>query len=171
VVEPLYDVEIMAVLPPGSTGPTGPAGSTGPAEPAGSAGSAGAAPIGIGDLADVPLVAGAPGTAWRELTDGLFGEAGVSPTIAVESVYREAVGPLILSGGLAAVMPAALAPAGAIVRPFTRPVRRTLALLRRPGPLPPAAAAFLQVAQLPPPQAQEEPGVEPSEQRPADQPG
>ncbi|MEY9878232.1 LysR family carnitine catabolism transcriptional activator [Streptacidiphilus sp. MAP12-33] len=127
VVEPLRQVEMVAVLPPGSA--------TGPLE--------------LRELADVPLVVGAPGTAWRTLTDGLFAEAGVSPVIAVESVYREAVGPLITEGGLAAVTHAGLAPEGSVVRPLVPPVHRTLALLRRPGVLAPAAEAFLRSARLP----------------------
>jgi hypothetical protein len=126
VVEPLREVEMVAVLPPGSAAPP---------------------LMRVADLADLPLVVGAPGTAWRMLTDGLFAEADVAPRIAVESVYREAVGPLITEGGLAAVMHAGLAPEGAVVAPLHPPVRRTLALLRRPGALPPAAQAFLQLAQ------------------------
>jgi DNA-binding transcriptional LysR family regulator len=125
VVEPLREVEMVAVLPPGTEAPD---------------------PMRLADLAPLPLVVGAPGTAWRMLTDGLFADAAVVPRIAVESVYREAVAPLITDGGLAAVMHAALAPEGAVVRPLEPPVRRTLALLRRPGVLPPAAEAFLQLA-------------------------
>ncbi|WP_236652450.1 hypothetical protein [Streptacidiphilus neutrinimicus] len=60
-----------------------------------------------------------------------------------------AVGPLVTEGGLAAVMPAALAPADAVIAPLDPPVHRTLALLRRPGALPPAAEAFLRSAQSP----------------------
>jgi hypothetical protein len=93
-------------------------------------------------------VVGTPGTAWRQLTDGLFADAGVTPQVAVESAFREAVSPLITDGGFAAVMPAALAPTDAVAVPLDPPVRRTLGLLRRPGVLPPAGQAFLQLAQL-----------------------
>ncbi|SEM60913.1 LysR family transcriptional regulator [Streptacidiphilus jiangxiensis] len=134
VVDPLREVEMVAVLPPGSVAPQ---------------------TMRVEDLADLPLVVGAPGTAWRMLTDGLFAEADVAPRIAVESVYREAVGPLITEGGLAAVMHAGLAPEGSVVRALHPRVRRTLALLRRPGVLPPAAEAFLQLARLPPAQGSE----------------
>ncbi|MEY9849783.1 LysR substrate-binding domain-containing protein [Streptacidiphilus sp. MAP5-3] len=128
VVEPLREVEMTAILPPGT------------------ACASGEGPLTLAELAGLPLAVGAPGTAWREMTDGLFAEAGVTPTIAVESAYREAVGPLIASGGLAVIAPPGLAPDGAVVRALTPPVRRTLALLRRPGALPPAAEAFLQAA-------------------------
>ncbi|WP_051944711.1 LysR family transcriptional regulator substrate-binding protein [Streptacidiphilus rugosus] len=126
VVEPLREVEVVAVLPPG----------------AGGAGT----PMPVAELAGVPLAVGAPGTAWRELSDGLFAEAGVTPEIAVESVFREAVGPLITSGGLAALMPAALAPDGASVRPLSPPVRRpSRSSAARASSRPPQA--FLQTAQ------------------------
>ena len=125
VVEPLREVEMVAVLPPGS---------------------AASESLSLADLARLPLVVGTPGTAWRQLTDSLFATAGATPRIAVESAFREAVGPLVTDGGLAAVMPAALAPAGAVAAPLDPPVRRTLALLRRPGALPPAAQAFLDCA-------------------------
>ncbi|MEZ0070135.1 LysR family carnitine catabolism transcriptional activator [Streptacidiphilus sp. MAP12-20] len=128
VVEPLREVEVVVVLPPGAHRP--------------------GEPMAVDELAGVPLVVGAPGTAWRELTDGLFTEAGITPTIAVESTFREAITPLITSGGLAALVPAALAPDDAVIRPLSPPVRRTLALLRRPGVLPPAAEAFLHTAKL-----------------------
>jgi DNA-binding transcriptional LysR family regulator len=128
VVEPLREVEMAAILPPGS------------------AEACGDGPITLAELADVPMAVGAPGTSWREMTDGLFAEAGAVPTIAVESAFREALGPLVASGGLAVIAPPALAPDGAVVRALVPPVRRTLALFRRPGALPPAAEAFLQVA-------------------------
>ena len=46
---------------------------------------AGAASVSLRDLASVPLIAPAADTAWRELIDAAFGQAGVRPQIAVET--------------------------------------------------------------------------------------
>ncbi|MEZ0095394.1 LysR family transcriptional regulator [Streptacidiphilus sp. EB129] len=129
-VEPLRSVEFAAVFPPGS-------------EP-------GPDPLPVGALAEVPLIAGSPGTAWRELVDRVFADAGITPLIAVETTFRDSIATVVTSGGAAGIVPQSLAGdiarLGGVVRRLEPPVRRGFGIVHRPGPLPPAAAAFLATA-------------------------
>jgi DNA-binding transcriptional LysR family regulator len=106
--------------------------------------------LALGALAGVPLVATPPGTSSRRLLEEGLARAGVVPEVAVVTAQREAVLPLVLAGAGAALVPDALGSAaealGAVlVRP--RPaLTRELVALCRPGPLAPAAQAFLALA-------------------------
>jgi DNA-binding transcriptional LysR family regulator len=127
---PLGRQRLVALFPPG-TAPPGP-----PLRPA--------------DLAGVPLILTPPGSSGRGLLDRALGQHGIRPEVAVETSQREAILPLVLMGAGTAVLPeafAALAAAqGAVPVPFDPPLTRDLAVVRRPGPPTPPAAAFIAVA-------------------------
>jgi LysR family carnitine catabolism transcriptional activator len=122
--------QLVAVFPPGSAVPAG--------------------PLRPGSLADVPLIVTPPGSSGRRLLEAALGREGLRPVIAIETSQREAILPLVLAGAGAAVMPEAIAvlaaAQGAVSVPFDPPLMRDLAIVHRPGPPAPAAAAFLAVA-------------------------
>jgi DNA-binding transcriptional LysR family regulator len=82
--------------------------------------------------------------------DRALGQHGIRPDVAVETSQREAILPLVLAGAGAAVLPEAFAALaagqGAVPVPFDPPLTRDLAVVRRPGPPTPPAAAFIAVA-------------------------
>jgi LysR family transcriptional regulator, carnitine catabolism transcriptional activator len=141
VAIPLEDHDYVAVLPPGDAGLAG-----GAAGPVGVA----PAPLPLRALAAEPLVTTPPGTSTRRLVDEALAAAGIAPTIAVESDHREAIAPLVVAGAGVALLPRRLAASaralGAVVREITPPIVRRVGLVHRPGPLSPAARAFLAVA-------------------------
>lgn len=130
VVDHLLDQELLAVLPPGTTRPR--------------------RRLDVAAVAAMPLVATPLGTSTRRLIDDAVRAAGAEPTIAVETDHREAIVPLVLAGAGVALLPEPLARRaaedGATTARLDPPVRRPVVLLRRPGPLAPAAAAFRNLA-------------------------
>jgi LysR family transcriptional regulator, carnitine catabolism transcriptional activator len=94
----------------------------------------------VGALAGVALVITPPGTSTRELVQHALAEAGVTPLVAVEVGQREALLPLVLAGAREA------ARRGAVVLSLDPPVVRHIGLVHRPGPMSPAARAFLELA-------------------------
>jgi len=133
VVDELGRQEIVAVRPPGTKDPR-------------------RRRMPLADLAGIPLVATPPGTSSRELIDGAFKAAGIEPVIAVETGQREAVVPLVVAGAGTTFLPAALAEVyrqrgtGVVVVGLDPPLTRTIGIVRRPGPLSPAAIAFMDMA-------------------------
>ncbi len=129
-VTPLCRQRLVALFPPGSARTD--------------------APLRPADLADVPLIVTPPGSSGRGLLDRALGRDGVRPVVAIETGQREGILPLVLAGAGTAVMPEALAALaavqGAVPVPFDPPLTRDLAVVRRPGPPTPAAAAFIAVA-------------------------
>lgn len=136
VTVPLSTQELMAVCPPGTRLPPGPA-------------------LAIKALAELALVTSPQGTSTRRLLDEALAGAGLSarPLVAVEIEQREAIVPLVLAGAGCTVLPSPAAEraaaAGALVRPLTPRLSRTIAFVHRPGPLTPAAARFLADATAP----------------------
>ncbi len=122
-----------------------------PEAPGAGSGDIGSVPtVALADLVDVPFVAAPSGTSTRRLLDEGFGGAGARPLVAVVTAQRDAILPLVLAGAGAALVPEPIAAvAGAlgirVRRPFP-PVTRGIALVRRPGPLAPAAARFVELA-------------------------
>ncbi|WP_033293969.1 LysR family transcriptional regulator [Amycolatopsis jejuensis] len=101
------------------------------------------------ELADVPFVAGRPGTRVRSVLDDAVGRYGLRVAVATEE--RETVVPLVVSGVGAAVVPAPFARDaalhGAVVRKLDPPVDLPVQLVHRAaGSMTPAAAAFLELA-------------------------
>lgn len=101
-------------------------------------------------LAGQPLVTTPPDTSTRSLVDSALASAGVSPKIAVQTAHREALLPLVLAGAGTTFLPEPLArqaaQRGATVARLSPPLRRTVGLVHRNGPLAPAAEAFIALA-------------------------
>lgn len=101
-------------------------------------------------LAKIPLIVSPPGTSTRMLLDQAMEAAGVVPSVAVETDAREAIVPLVLAGAGGALLPAPLAleaeRRGALVRAARPRIARRIGLVRREGPLSPAARAFAALA-------------------------
>ncbi len=101
-------------------------------------------------LAKVPLIVSPPGTSTRMLLDQAMEAAGAVPNVAVETDAREAIVPLVLAGAGGALLPAPLAleaeRRGALVRAARPRIARRIGLVRREGPLSPAARAFAALA-------------------------
>ncbi|HMG44866.1 MAG TPA: LysR substrate-binding domain-containing protein [Acidimicrobiales bacterium] len=104
----------------------------------------------IAELADMPLVTTPVGTSTRRQIDEAFTAAGLTPTVAVETDHREAIVAMVLAGAGVAILPEPVATAsraaGAVVRPISPTITRRVGLIRRPGPLSPAAQAFTALA-------------------------
>ena len=102
-------------------------------------------------LDGVPLVLSPTGSSLRDAVDLALAEAGVRPDIGVETAQRDALIPLVLAGAGTTFLPDTLARAagrlGATVRPTRPRLRRTIALVHRPGDPGPAATRFLELAQ------------------------
>ena len=127
----LLDQEMLAVLPPGTSVPSR---RRLPAE----------------RFASIPLIATGEGTSTRRLLDETLTAAGVEPLVAVETDHREAIVPLVLAGAGGSVLPEPVArqaaAQGATVARLDPAVRREVVLIRRTGPLSPAAEAFRALA-------------------------
>ncbi len=104
----------------------------------------------IRDLASVPLITTPPGTSMRNLLDAAFLTAGVTPEIAVETEQREAIVPLVQAGAGASVLPRPVAESarasGVVGIPLSPVLRRSIGLVRRSGPVSPAAQAFIAIS-------------------------
>jgi DNA-binding transcriptional LysR family regulator len=129
-VSELARQELWLVLPPGSAVPE--------------------SGVSMRRFATQPLVATPRGTSTRRLLDEACHQAGVEPTIAVETAQREAVLPLVLGGAGGSLLPRPLAETarqlGAVVSTLRPAVHRTVVLIHRHGTLAPAAAAFVETA-------------------------
>ena len=101
-------------------------------------------------LARLPLVTTPRGTSTRRQIDEAFSAAGVEATLAVETDHRESIIAMVLAGAGVSIVPAPLAASSqigdAVVRPLTPRIERRIGLVRRPGPLSPAAQAFVGLA-------------------------
>lgn len=106
----------------------------------------------VARLAEFPLITSPRGTSSRRLLAAALRQADpdADPTIGVVTEHREAIVPLVMAGAGAAVLPEPLARAaealGAVVAPLSPAVSRDVVLVRRAGPLSPAAAAFRTLA-------------------------
>jgi DNA-binding transcriptional LysR family regulator len=134
VEHPYVVQELLAVSPPGS--PDGPK------------------PLALRSLAGTPLALSPPGASLRTVVDAGAAAAGFTPLVAVETEQRDALVPLVLAGAGTTFLPAALARSaaglGAVVRRTQPALRRTIALVHRPGALSPAARALLTLAGIDP---------------------
>ena len=104
-------------------------------------------------VAREPLVMGPPGTSIRDLVDRAFAAARLEAAVAVETVQREAIVPLVLAGAGSSVLPEALAEIavqrGAVALPIDPPLQRVLALVHPVDDLSPAARVFIDEAARP----------------------
>ncbi|WP_433871804.1 LysR family transcriptional regulator [Saccharopolyspora sp. CA-218241] len=119
--------EVFAVLPPD--------------------GASGRARLGVSDLSTLDWVTTPRGTATRAVIEDVVGD----PSVAVETAHQAMVVPLVLAGAGATLLPRAMAEdaaaRGAAVRPLRPRVVRRGVLFWRPGPLSPAAAEFVRLAE------------------------
>lgn len=103
-------------------------------------------------LAGFPLITTPRGTSSRRLLAAALRQADpdADPRIGVVTEHREAIVPLVMAGAGAAVLPEPIARAaatlGAVVAPLAPPLERNVVLVRRAGPLSPAAGAFRALA-------------------------
>ncbi|MCI2416334.1 LysR family transcriptional regulator [Saccharopolyspora sp. K220] len=123
--------EIFAVLPPGSA-----------TERRTLSGS---------ELSTLDWVTTPRGTATRAVIEDTVGARGAAPAVAVETAHQAMVVPLVLAGAGATLLPLSMAQdaaaRGAVVRPLRPRVIRRGVLFWRPGPLSPAAAEFVRMAE------------------------
>jgi DNA-binding transcriptional LysR family regulator len=121
--------EILAVLPPGSA-----------TERKALSGS---------ELSTLDWVTTPRGTATRAVIEDTVGVEG--PAVAVETAHQAMVVPLVLAGAGATLLPESMAldaaARGAVVLPLRPRVVRRGVLFWRPGPLSPAAAEFVRLAE------------------------
>ena len=122
----LFRQDLLAVFPPGSPPHTS---------------------VALRTLAATPLVTSPPGTSSRRLLDDAFAAAGLTPRVAVEANARDAILPLVLAGAGASLLPRPLtqgaAAQGAVVSAVRPAIHREVGAVFRPGPLSPAARAFV----------------------------
>jgi LysR family transcriptional regulator, carnitine catabolism transcriptional activator len=128
--EALMDQTLLVVLPPGTKRQR--------------------QPLRLDRFGDTAWISTPKGTSSRRLLDEAFASAGARPHIAVVTAQREAMLPLVLSGAGAALLPEAIARTASrldavVCRPHPA-IHRRVVLSRRPGPLAPAAAAFVELA-------------------------
>jgi LysR family transcriptional regulator, carnitine catabolism transcriptional activator len=135
VEHPLLVQALLAVSPPGTGGRSGRD-----------------RPFRLRRLEGTALVLSPPGSSLRTVVEAAAAEAGVTPSIAVETAQREALIPLVLAGAGTTFLPPTPARTaerlGAVVQRTQPALRRTIVLVHRPGPLGPAAGAFLAIAGL-----------------------
>jgi LysR family transcriptional regulator, carnitine catabolism transcriptional activator len=127
----LGDQTLVLILPPGSPRPDGDA-------------------IRLHDMGDTPFVMAPQGTStWRLLMEALA-PADRAPTVAVVTAQRDAIVPLVVAGAGAALVPESLAAtaqaSGAVLARPEPPIVRRVALIHRSGPVSPAAARFVALA-------------------------
>ncbi|KAA5838302.1 LysR family transcriptional regulator [Saccharopolyspora hirsuta] len=113
-------------------------------------------PVPLSAVAGIPLVLEFTDT--RTLVDDVLDISTL--TVAVESANRQAIWDLVAHGAGATFLPRNLAERelpGAVLRSTTPELRRSVGFVHRPGPLSPAAEAFLAVAGV---SAESEPSAE-----------
>ena len=134
VTIPLAIQRVLAVLPPGSQPHPGRA-------------------LGLRELAALSWVASPPGTSTRIMLDEGLATLGLAPAIAVQTLHRDAIVPLVLAGAGATLLPEALAREagrrGAVICQTDPALSRRIAVVHRAAVLSPAAAGFLALLPLP----------------------
>ncbi len=118
-------------------------------------------PMAVEQLSRSPVVTAPQGTSTRRQLDEALETLGLEPAIAVETENREAIVALVASGAGVALVPRSMAlltpTAEVAVRDITPRLRRSIGIVHRPGPLSPAAAAFLEIALPGAPEARRKP--------------
>ncbi|MEU8140349.1 LysR substrate-binding domain-containing protein [Nonomuraea sp. NPDC048901] len=104
-------------------------------------------PVPLAAIGDIPLVLESSEAGGRAALDDVLGQA--VGFVAVECAHRQAIWELVMHGAGATFLPRRIAETelrNVVVRSTSPQVRRTVRLVFRPGPLSPAATAFLNVA-------------------------
>ncbi len=120
--------ELVVTLPPGSPAPRG-------------------GKVGIEELLTKDLITGFSGTLVRDLLTAEAERRGIDLNVVVEVGHRESALHLVVAGAGCAVLPRPLARVaeleGAVLASVDPVLERDIHLIRRPGPLSPAARGFL----------------------------
>ena len=136
VTRELSRQDYLAVLPPTSVGGGWPAASSGA--------------VSLELLAGLALITTPVNTSTRHQIDDAFAACGLTARVEVETDHREAIVPMVVAGAGMSILPAALAEEarslGAVVRPITPRIRRSVGLVRRDALLTPAAQLFCDLA-------------------------
>jgi DNA-binding transcriptional LysR family regulator len=108
-------------------------------------------PVELSVLGEVPLIVTPPGTASRQRLDDALALGNVrEPQIILETIYRASIVNLVVAGVGASLLPGHLASEaarrGAKVAATTPVVSHEIGVVRRDGPLSPAAKAFIDLA-------------------------
>lgn len=123
---PVGTVDLLLVLPPGSRRTE--------------------APVRLDEVERIPIIAPSRYTHRRRLIDQHFAAHDVELRVEVVSSHEGNFTALVRAGAGAAFLPASWARvaerAGLVVRPLDPPLRHDVGLIRRDGPLSPAATAF-----------------------------
>jgi DNA-binding transcriptional LysR family regulator len=101
-------------------------------------------PVPLDEVDGVPLVMEFSDPSGRRTVD--IALRGFTEQVAVECVHRQAIWDLVMHGAGAAFLPRRLAETqlrDVVVRSTHPPIAHTIGLVRRPGPLSPAASSFL----------------------------
>ncbi|MGP4016371.1 LysR family transcriptional regulator [Saccharopolyspora sp. 5N708] len=103
------------------------------------------------ELSTLDWVTTPRGTATRAVIEDAVGAKGATPVVAVETAHQAMVVPLVLAGAGSTLLPQSMAQdaaaRGAVVLPLRPRVIRRGVLFWRPGPLSPAAAEFVRMAE------------------------
>ncbi|WP_405483437.1 LysR family transcriptional regulator [Streptomyces sp. NBC_00009] len=105
-------------------------------------------PVPLEALKEIPLVLESSGSGSRASIDEAVDRA--IGYVAVECAHRQAIWELVMHGGGATFLPRQIAESelrNVVVRSMVPQIRRTVGLVFRPGPLSPAATAFLTAAE------------------------
>ena len=106
--------------------------------------------VGRADLAELSFVATTEGDVSREVLHDITRALRQKPTIAVETVHRATLVPLVLAGGGVSLLPWSMADdaaaKGAVVCSTEPAAHYRDRLVWRSGPLSPAAASFVALA-------------------------
>lgn len=104
-------------------------------------------------LAALDLISTPPGTSTRAVLDEACAAAGVAARSVVETTHRAMIVPLVLAGAGAALLTRSMADDAAAHGAHVRAVRPRLLrhgrIVWRPGPMSPAARAFVDSAHIP----------------------
>lgn len=106
-------------------------------------------PVPLEEIAGIPLVTEFSDTSSRPTGDEAL--EALTEHVAVECAHRQAIWDLVMHGAGAALLPRRLAETqlrDVEVRSTLPPISRTIGFVFRPGPLSPAASAFLGIAEI-----------------------
>lgn len=104
-------------------------------------------PVPLAAVTGIPLVLEFTDSTTRTIVDDVLDTA--AQTVAVECANRQAVWDLVSHGAGATFLPRHLAETeleGVVLRSVVPEIRRSVGFVHRPGPLSPAAEAFLEIA-------------------------
>jgi DNA-binding transcriptional LysR family regulator len=129
VAHKLFDVRVVAVLPPGSPRRRS---------------------VSLDELAAGPIISVPRGSSLRHDFDAAFAHAALRPDVVVETTHLESIVELVLAGAGAAIVSetgvASAVERGAVVTPLSPAVTYPVGVVHRASALTPSGEAFLELA-------------------------